>query len=126
MPYPTAANVTIDRTGAFVYDERVLPDPILTHFSRVCLVDKEQPSAKNSVQLYWGIALILAGVGVLLRNVRVIPRLAEFEAFSKSEVVIFYLLGLVLIFGGTRKVVRYFKAPQTPSSDERADSGDSR
>jgi len=86
----------------------------------------KQPSPKSSNQLIWGIALVLAGVGVLLRNLDVMPRLAEeYESFSKSVVVIFYLIGLVLIYGGVKKIIGYFKvlAPKTEDHDP-TDSSD--
>jgi uncharacterized membrane protein HdeD (DUF308 family) len=81
---------------------------------------EKQPSPKSSNQLIWGIALVLAGVGVLLRNLDVMPRLAEeYESFSKSVVIIFYLIGLVLIYGGIKKIIGYFKvpAPKTEGHD---------
>jgi len=87
---------------------------------------EKQPSPKSSNQLIWGIALVLAGVGVLLRNLDVMPRLAEeYESFSKSVVVIFYLIGLVLIYGGVKKIIGYFKVPAPKNEDhDPTDSSD--
>lgn len=86
----------------------------------------KQPSPKSSNQLIWGIALVLAGVGVLLRNLDVMPQLAaEYESFSKSVVIIFYVIGLVLIYGGIKKIIGYFKAPASKTEDhDPTDSSD--
>jgi hypothetical protein len=96
-------------------------DTVSNRFAKLCKgrsMKEKQPSPKSSNQLIWGIALVLAGVGVLLRNLDVMPRLAqEYESFSKSVVVIFYLIGLVLIYGGVKKIIGYFKAPAPKTED---------
>lgn len=88
------------------------------------MTNNDKPAAKDYRQLFWGIALVLAGVGVLLRNVQVMPRLAEFESFSKSVVIIFYFIGIVLIVGGAKKIVHHFKTPPADRSDPVERSGD--
>jgi uncharacterized membrane protein HdeD (DUF308 family) len=85
---------------------------------------KEQPAEKSSMQLYWGIALVLAGVAVLLRNMEIMPKLSEFQSYSKSLVVIFYCIGIVLIFGGIKKIIHHFKPPRSEASDNSGESSD--
>jgi hypothetical protein len=59
-------------------------------------------------QLGWGIALVLAGVGVLYRIPQVMPRIMQIEQFSAAAGFLyfcFYLMAVILIVGGGRKIV---------------------
>ena len=85
---------------------------------------KEPTGSKGVKELLWGIALVLAGVGVLLRNLEVMPKLAEFESFSKSVVLIFYFIGIVLIYGGVKKIVHHFKPTPPKTSERHGDASD--
>jgi cobalamin biosynthesis protein CobD/CbiB len=67
---------------------------------------------KNSLQLIWGILLLFAGIGVFFRIPQVMPEVKKIEHFTPYMVFIyfcFYLLGVLLIVGGGRKVYSYLK-----------------
>ena len=70
------------------------------------------PGGKVVLQMIWGVALVLAGVGVFYRTLQVIPRV-ETIAQSSSEIGLirfsFYLLGILLIWGGVRKIYHCHK-----------------
>jgi len=62
---------------------------------------------KISVQLVWGIALVLAGIGVFIRIPQVMPQIEKIEHFSSVIFFIrfcFYLIGISLITGGAKKI----------------------
>lgn len=66
----------------------------------------------NSFQLIWGIALVLAGVGVFFRIPEVMPKIRTIPVFADMVPFItfcFYLMGILLIGGGGRKIVRHFR-----------------
>jgi len=71
--------------------------------------NEKAPKDKNKVvvQIIWGIALTLAGIGVFFRIPQVIPRIEKIEQFASVTVFIrfsFYLLGMLLIGGGLKKI----------------------
>ena len=76
---------------------------------------------KSTLQLIWGILLLFAGIGVFFRIAQVMPAVKKIEHFTPYMVFIyfcFYLLGVLLIVGGGKKVYRYIKeAKQNMSSD---------
>lgn len=58
----------------------------------------------------WGTALIMAGLGVFYRIPQVLPRIATIEAFADAAGIIkfcFYFLGILLIYGGGKKIYDY-------------------
>ena len=62
---------------------------------------------KIHIQLIWGGLLVLAGIGVFFRIPQVMPQLKEIEQFSSAIwfiYICFYLLGILLIMGGGRKL----------------------
>lgn len=62
---------------------------------------------KTVIQLIWGIALVLAGIGVFFRIPQVMPKIAKIEQFSGVMIFIrfcFYLIGVLLIGGGSKKI----------------------
>jgi len=66
----------------------------------------------NVVQLVWGIALVLAGIGVFFRIPYVMPKIEMIEQFAGAILFIrisFYLLGFLLISGGVKKVFDHYK-----------------
>lgn len=68
---------------------------------------------RNNVQLVWGIALMMAGVGIFVRIPQVMPKLAQMEYFSSALWLIrfcFYLMGIILVGGGLKKVLNYFRS----------------
>ncbi|MDY0161748.1 hypothetical protein [Desulfobotulus sp.] len=69
---------------------------------------------KNPLDILWAMALIGAGIGVFIRIPQVMPGILEMEIFAGSGFFIrlcFYLMGIILIGGGVRKLwYRFFKA----------------
>ena len=67
---------------------------------------------KNTLQLIWGVILLLAGIGVFFRIPQVMPEIKKIEHFAGYIPFIyfsFYLLAVLLVVGGGRKVYRYLK-----------------
>ena len=67
---------------------------------------------KNTRQLIWGALLVMAGIGVFFRIPQVMPRIAQIEYFSSATVFIrfcFYLIGILLIGGGGRKIFDFLQ-----------------
>jgi len=76
-------------------------------------VDPKKKSSRSTPQLIWGIALLLAGIGVFVRIPQVMPQLDQLGTFASAQGFIrfcFYLIGIILIGGGARKIFVYFKA----------------
>jgi len=62
---------------------------------------------RATIQFVWGIILVLAGIGVFYRIPQVMPQIEKIEQFSSAMFFIqfcFYLLGILLIGGGLKKV----------------------
>lgn len=62
---------------------------------------------KKKTQIILGVILILAGLGVFYRIPEVMPKVATIRAFAGSLGIIkfsFYMLGILLIFGGAKKI----------------------
>jgi len=79
---------------------------------------------KSTLQLIWGILLLLAGVGVFFRIPQVMPEIKKIEHFAPYMVFIyfcFYLLGVLLIVGGGRKVYTYLKETNGENSNAEGD-----
>jgi hypothetical protein len=69
--------------------------------------------SKHTFQLVWGILLTLAGVGVVFRIPQIMPRIKQIEYFAGITPFIyfsFYLMAVILIGGGVKKIYAYFKA----------------
>jgi len=67
---------------------------------------------KVVVQLVWGILLVLAGVGVFFRIPAVMARIENIEQFVPSAFIIrvcFYVLGILLVGGGSKKIFDHFQ-----------------
>jgi len=68
---------------------------------------------RDKAQLIWGIALALAGIGVFFRIPQVMPRIEQIPHFSSVTIFIrfcFYLMGVMLIGGGGKKIFVFLKA----------------
>jgi cobalamin biosynthesis protein CobD/CbiB len=68
------------------------------------------PNKKDKLQLIWGILLLLAGIGVFFRIPQIMPEIKKIEHFAAYIPFIyfsFYLIGILLVVGGGRKVYRY-------------------
>lgn len=76
------------------------------------------------IQILWGAALILAGIGVLIRIPQVLPKIFNLEQFSSIKGFIyfcFYFMAVVLIGGGAQKIFRHtilFKRDPTNKPSE--------
>jgi len=67
---------------------------------------------KAVIQVIYGIALTLAGIGVFYRIPQVMPRIEQIQQFSSVMFFIrfsFYLLGVLLIGGGLKKVYENYQ-----------------
>jgi len=82
------------------------------------------PDNRSKFQLIWGIALVAAGIGVFYRIPQVIPQLRRIEYFAGIIYFVyfcFYLIGVLLIGGGGRKIVAYLRS-ERESEKERPPS----
>lgn len=85
---------------------------------------QEQSSERSTLQLGWGIVLVLAGIGVIYRIPQVLPKLAHIETFAKTMWLAqfgSYLLAFLLIGGGARKLIRHFTSKSSENQDEPTD-----
>ncbi len=77
--------------------------------------DKNQDhSSERTARLHivWGVILVLAGIGVFIRIPQVMPKIEEIEFFSAVLTWVrfcFYLLGVLLIGGGSKKVYENYR-----------------
>ncbi len=63
-------------------------------------------------QLIWGVALVAAGIGVFFRIPEVMPQIRSIPVFADMIPFItfcFYLMGIVLIGGGGKKILNHFR-----------------
>jgi hypothetical protein len=78
---------------------------------------------KKKFQLIWGVALVLAGIGVFYRIPQVWPQIEKIEFFSSVLPFIrfcFYLIGIMLVGGGSKKIYEnYFKSSTDDSDSEK-------
>lgn len=68
--------------------------------------------AKDTFHIIWGIALVAAGLGVVYRIPQVIQRIKDVGNFSSELFFIkfcFYLMAVMLIGGGAKKVYHHYK-----------------
>ncbi len=77
---------------------------------------------KDSIHFVYGIALILVGVGVFFRVPQIMPKVEQIKYFSSVSIFIrlcFYLIGIILIGGGSKKIFRIYKRPdENQDTDE--------
>lgn len=62
---------------------------------------------KRKFQLIWGAALMMAGLGVFYRIPQVMPKVASIAFFSGAPGIVkfcFYVLGILLVYGGGKKI----------------------
>ena len=70
---------------------------------------KDASVARNRaiVQIVWGGALVLAGIGVFYRIPEVMQKVVTIDQFASNPWIVrlcFYLLGVLLIAGGAKKI----------------------
>jgi hypothetical protein len=73
-------------------------------------MNAEENRQKNVFQLIWGVVLILAGLGVFIKFHLVLPQIAaNYQNFSPMSIrICFYLMGILLIGGGSKKIYKHF------------------
>ena len=79
---------------------------------------------KNTLQLIWGVLLVLAGIGLFFRIPQLMPGIKNIEQFAPFIYFIyfcFYLLAILLIAGGGRKVYTYLKRTDGKNSHAEED-----
>jgi hypothetical protein len=67
---------------------------------------------KSILQVIYGLALTLAGIGVFYRVPQVMPKIEQIKQFSSMVGFIrfsFYLMGVLLVGGGLKKIVVNYK-----------------
>jgi uncharacterized membrane protein HdeD (DUF308 family) len=80
---------------------------------------------KNHLQLIWAVVLISAGIAVFLEIPGKTSQLAQLWRSSASIWafrISFYLIGILLVGGGIRKIIQYFQ----PNGQYGTDAGDNR
>ncbi len=63
--------------------------------------------------------MVLAGIGVFFRVHQVMPRIEKIEYFSSITFFIrfsFYLMGIILIGGGVKKIYAYLRKPEAETT----------
>ena len=66
----------------------------------------------NQVQVVWGVALVLAGLGVFYRIPQVMPDIEQIPRFAAASGFIrfcFYFIGVFLIGGGSKKLFAQYR-----------------
>jgi hypothetical protein len=79
---------------------------------------------KAMLQLIWGVLLTLMGLALLLRSPQVTGRIIQIEYYAPVKWVIriiLYLIGLMLIGGGSRKIYTNYKNIIHRNTDEKAE-----
>lgn len=77
---------------------------------------------RNLFQLIWGAALTAAGIGVFLllpQRMEQIRQLRQAEPYAFDILFLWFcfgLLGILLVGGGLRKIIVYFKHPPRSTS----------
>jgi len=67
---------------------------------------------KIFIQIVWGIALVLAGIGVFYMIPQKMAQIEKIEQYSSALALIrfcFYLIGVLLIGGGSKKIYDNYK-----------------
>ena len=79
---------------------------------------------KNKLQLIWGVLLLLAGIGVFFRIPQVMPEIKKIEHFAAYMPFIyfcFYLIGILLVVGGGKKVYHHLQQSNAENSNAKED-----
>jgi uncharacterized membrane protein HdeD (DUF308 family) len=67
---------------------------------------------RSNLQLIWGVVLMIVGIAVFVRIPQVMPELEKIQQFKGVTGFIricFYAMGIILIGGGAKKLVKYFQ-----------------
>ena len=83
-----------------------------------------EDNPKSKVQFIWGILLLLTGIGLFFRIPQIMPEINKIEHFTRYPFFIyfiyfcFYLVGILLIVGGGRKVYNHLKRSNEENTKE--------
>ena len=83
----------------------------------------QSSQTKARMQVVWGIMLMLAGVGVIYRIPQVMPKIFQIEQFSAASGFVyfcFYLMAVILIVGGAKKIYTNIKRLSNGGSVDRS------
>ena len=72
----------------------------------------QSSQTRARIQVVWGIMLVLAGLGVIYRIPQVMPKIFQIEQFSAASGFVyfcFYLMAVILIVGGGKKIYTNIK-----------------
>jgi Ni,Fe-hydrogenase I cytochrome b subunit len=84
---------------------------------------KKRPQKHTNIQFVWGAVLTLAGIGVFIRIPQVMPELEKLEQFAGVMGFVrfcLYLMGVILIGGGLKKLYHYFRPEEQARRDDDA------
>ena len=73
---------------------------------------KQESQSKARLQVAWGVALVLAGIGVIYRIPQVMPKITQIEQFAAASGFVyfcFYMMAVILIAGGGKKIYTHLK-----------------
>jgi len=74
----------------------------------------------DKTQIIWGVALVVMGTALFFRIPRVMPQIKQIEQFSSVTYFIqfcMYLMGVLLISGGARKIYMCLMKEPGPTND---------
>jgi len=69
---------------------------------------------KNRFQLWWGVMLAAAGLGIFYRIPQVMPKIEQIRQSSSELLFVrlcLYLIGILLFAGGCKKIIAFFRKP---------------
>ena len=77
---------------------------------------------KIIIQMIWGIALVLAGIGVIFRIPQVLPQILKIEQFASIKGFLyfcFYFMAVILVGGGVKKIYHNYRELQRNRSNQK-------
>jgi hypothetical protein len=79
-------------------------------------------NSKATLQIVWGLLLVMAGVGLFFRIPQVMPQIRQIEYFSGVIPFIYfcmYFMAVFLIAGGARKLYLNWRALTSKTSSQK-------
>jgi hypothetical protein len=81
-------------------------------------------SPPNRTQFIWGIALIIAGIGVFLYIIpQRLPEIIEYRKVQPSDFELYFmyfcfgLIGIILFVGGAKKIHHYMRGKEKTNGE---------
>ncbi len=84
------------------------------------MTQKTEDQTKTLIQRVWGVALVLAGAGIFFAMPEKVSQLRQMNLSSFSiyfTQFCFYLIGVLLIGGGLKKIYRNYRNPEEKGQD---------